>query len=136
MGVFLALLVAGAGVALWAVARPGASGNGGMMTGMAGMMGGSSSGACPSQQGDAPSATIESFRFCPSPLRVQTGTTVTWTNDDNVAHTVTARSGPRFDSGTMAQGRSWSHRFEHPGTFRYYCTLHPWMQGTLEVTAG
>ena len=106
------------------------------MGGMTGMVGGSSSGACLSQEADASSARIESFRFCPSPLRVQTGTTVTWTNDDNVAHTVTARSGPHFDSGTIAQGRSWSHRFDQAGTFTYYCTLHPWMQGNLEVTAG
>jgi plastocyanin len=135
MSVLVALAVAVVGAIVIAMWAPG-SGRGGMMGGMTGMMGGSSSGACPFQEALASSATIESFLFCPSPLRVRTGTTVKWTNDDKVAHTVTARSGPHFDSGTMAQGRSWSHRFDQVGTFRYYCTVHPWMQGTLEVTAG
>jgi plastocyanin len=135
MSVLVALAVAVVGAIVIAMWAPG-SGRGGMMGGMTGMMGGSSSGACRSQEADASSATIEGFRFCPTPLRVRTGTTVKWTNDENVAHTVTAGSGPHFDSGTMAQGKSWTHRFAQAGTFRYYCTLHPWMQGTVEVTTG
>ena len=92
----------------------------------------SASGACP--QSDTSSALIQGFRFCPSPLRVQPGTTVTWTNDDNVVHTITSRAGPHFDSGRLAQGQSWSHRFDRAGTFAYYCAVHPWMQGSVEVT--
>ena len=169
LGVFLALLVAGVGVAIWAAARPAeglrgragilavalsvalaglvgafviamwapGSGGGGLMGGMggmAGMMGRSSSGTCPSQRGDVSSPTIEGFRFCPSTIRVTAGTVVRWTNRDSAPHTVTARAGGQFDSGSFAQGRSWSHRFERAGTFSYYCTLHPWMEGTVEVT--
>jgi len=169
LGVFLALLVAGVGVAIWAAVRPGekvrgragilavslsvalaglvgafviamwvpGSSGGGMMGGMggmAGMMGGSSSGTCPSHQGDASSATIEGFRFCPGTVRVAAGTVVRWTNRDSAPHTVTSRAGGQFDSASFGQGRSWSHRFEQAGTFSYYCTLHPWMEGTVEVT--
>ena len=136
MAVLLTLLVAGAGVALWVVARSGSGRNGGMMTGMTGMMTKSSSGTCPSKQGDASSPTIAGFRFCPGTVRIAAGTVVRWTNGDSAPHTVTSRAGGQFDSGTFARGRSWSHRFEQAGTFSYYCTLHPWMEGTVEVTSG
>jgi plastocyanin len=102
--------------------------------GMGAMMGGSSTGPCPSH-GETSSVVIQGFRFCPTPLRAHAGTTVTWTNDDNVSHTVTSRSGAHFDSGSLARGRSWSHRFDQAGTFTYYCAVHPWMEGTLAVTA-
>jgi plastocyanin len=131
--VALAGLVGAIVVAAWA---PGSGGVGGMMggQGMGGMMGSSSSRSCASQSEAATSAAIHWFRFCPSPLRVPAGTTVTWTNGDNVAHTVTARTGPHFDSGSLAQGGSWSHRFDRAGNFSYYCAIHPWMRATVEVT--
>ena len=129
----LAGLVGALVVAAWS---PGSGGMGGMMSGngMGGMTDGSSSASCPSSSAVA-AATIQGFRFCPSPLRVQAGTTVTWTNDDNVPHTVTSRTGPQFDSGSLAQGRSWSRRFDQAGTYSYYCAIHPWMTGRIEVRA-
>jgi len=107
---------------------------GGMMgRGMSGMMNTVSRGSCPSQMTTVASATIEGLRFCPSPLRVQRGTTVTWTNSDSVAHTVTSQTGPQFDSGSLGQGRSWSHRLDRAGVFSYYCAIHPWMKGSIDV---
>src|SRR5437763_11334958 len=132
MGVLVAVLVAGAGTALWAAARRGSGRNGGMMTGMTGMMTGSLSDACPSQGQAASSPTIAGFRFCPGTVRIAAGTVVRWTNRDSAPHTVTSRAGGQFDSGSFARGRSWSHRFEQAGMFSYYCTLHPWMEGTVE----
>ena len=65
-------------------------------------------------------------------LMTTLGTTVTWTNNDTMAHTVTAVDNS-FDSGMIAPGQSWSYTFDRPGTFEYYCTLHPWMRAKVEV---
>ena len=60
--------------------------------------------------------------------------TVTWVNNDDVPHTVTASDGS-FNSGNMNAGQSWTHTFTTPGTYNYYCTYHPWMKGTVIVLA-
>jgi len=65
-------------------------------------------------------------------LTVPVGTTVTWTNEDTVIHTVTAADGS-FDSGFLDAGASWSHTFDTPGEFEYLCTPHPWMQAMVIV---
>lgn len=66
--------------------------------------------------------------------------TVVWVNDDNVAHTVTARSVPNgaqnFDSGNMPPGQTFEYTFTVPGNYTYYCVYHPWMVGTVIVLAG
>lgn len=68
------------------------------------------------------------------PLRIQVaeGTKVTWTNADSVVHTVTDVNN-NFDSNLINPGESWSYTFTKEGTYNYYCTLHPWMRGTVEV---
>ncbi len=66
-------------------------------------------------------------------LEIPAGTTVTWTNQDTVIHTVTAVDGS-FDSGFMAEGDTWSYTFEEPGDFEYLCTPHPWMRARIVVT--
>jgi nitrite reductase (NO-forming) len=81
--------------------------------------------------------------YSPSTLTVPVGTTVVWQNDDALLHTVT--SGPSngntgtpdglFDSGNIDPGMSWSHTFDETGTFAFHCTPHPWMMGSIEVTA-
>ncbi len=77
--------------------------------------------------------------FQPQQITVTAGTTVTWKNQDSVAHTVT--SGPRdapsglFDSGQIAAGGTFSFTFTDPGTYEYYCTVHPGMDGTVTVTS-
>ena len=63
------------------------------------------------------------------------GTTVTWTNDDDVNHTVTSDDGNTFDSGAFAQGKTFQFTAGPPGTYSYSCKIHPFMKATLTVTA-
>jgi plastocyanin len=75
---------------------------------------------------------IGDFAFSPAGVEVGTGSEVTWRNVDPTAHTVTARDGS-FDSGTVDAGSTFSTTFEEGGTFRYFCQIHPTMQGTVRV---
>ena len=77
---------------------------------------------------------IENFVFSPKTLSVKKGTTVTWTNKDSMAHTVTATNGTGPSSGTLGNGASYSYTFATVGTFPYTCTFHSSMQGTVIVT--
>jgi predicted lipoprotein with Yx(FWY)xxD motif len=77
--------------------------------------------------------TIKGFAFDPPQLTVAVGTTVTWTNQDGVAHTVTADKG-EFDSGNLDSGKTFSFTFSKAGTFSYHCTIHPQMKATIVVT--
>lgn len=70
--------------------------------------------------------------FSPGNVTIAAGGSVTWVNDDDRDHTVTATSGG-FDSGTMAPGASWSRTFPAAGTFPYLCAIHPDMTGTVTV---
>lgn len=80
--------------------------------------------------------------YDPLDLEIELGTTVTWTNDDQVAHTVTSgesdgtvgEADGMFDSGFVDPGGTFSYTFDEPGTFAYYCTPHPWMKATVTVT--
>jgi plastocyanin len=84
----------------------------------------------------AASATvmIQNYAFDPLTLTVKVGTTVTWTNGDNVTHTVTSDTG-LFDSGDLAQGATFSYTFTTAGTYAYHCTPHhATMSGTIIVT--
>ena len=65
-------------------------------------------------------------------LTVEVGTTVTWTNDDAILHTVTATDGA-FDSGFFGEGERWSYTFDEPGEYEYYCVPHPWMRAKVVV---
>jgi len=71
--------------------------------------------------------------YVPNPIRVHVGQTVTWTNDDNDLHDVTADDGS-FTSGAIAYRGSWRLRITKPGEYRYFCTLHPDMHWILIVT--
>ena len=75
---------------------------------------------------------IRDFAFSPRTVEIRVGDTVTWTNRDSVAHTATARNGS-FDTGLLAEGASGSVRFTAAGTYRYVCTPHPEMTGTVVV---
>ena len=76
--------------------------------------------------------------FLPGNLTVKAGATVTWVNKDTIAHTVTSTSVPSgaatFDSGNILFGFSYSVKFTQPGTYHYYCSIHPSMTGTIIVT--
>lgn len=75
---------------------------------------------------------IEDFAFSPATLTVKVGTTVTWTNKDNVGHTATSDTGV-FDSGMLQKGESYSFTFSQAGTYPYFCAPHPYMVGTIVV---
>jgi plastocyanin len=77
-------------------------------------------------------ATIKGFSFQPDVLKVKVGAKVTWTNDDTVAHTVTADTNS-FASGNLQSGRSFSFTFTRPGTYAYHCSIHPSMHGSVVV---
>ncbi|MGW3248632.1 plastocyanin/azurin family copper-binding protein [Streptomyces sp. NPDC001070] len=78
---------------------------------------------------------IKNFAFSPGTLKVKAGTTVTWTNQDTDAHTVTstAKGGP-LRSAALATHATYSYTFTKPGTYAYLCTIHPFMTATVEVT--
>lgn len=68
-------------------------------------------------------------------LEVTVGTTVTWSNQDAMIHTVTAVDGS-FASDFLAEGETYSHTFTDAGEFEYYCLPHPWMRAKIVVTSG
>jgi plastocyanin len=72
------------------------------------------------------------FMFAPTALTVAAGSTVTWTNRDDEPHTIVSESG-LFRSGALDTNESFSFRFEKPGTYRYTCSIHPRMVGTIVV---
>jgi len=76
---------------------------------------------------------IKDFAFLPATIAITTGTTVTWTNNDAVAHTATADDGS-FNSGNLDPGQRFSFTFDRPGTYAYICSYHPFMKGTITVT--
>jgi amicyanin len=80
------------------------------------------------------SVKIDNFKFGPRTLTVTAGTKVTWTNDDAVAHSVNFSSG-KINSKTLDQHAKFSHTFTTPGTYKYICAIHPFMHGTIVVTA-
>jgi plastocyanin len=86
--------------------------------------------------------------YLPRQITISVNDQVTWTNNDTEAHTVTSgigagieslmnnkRGTPNglFDSGSFRLGQSWTHTFARPGTFTYFCTIHPWMDGVVIV---
>jgi nitrite reductase (NO-forming) len=87
------------------------------------------------QAGSAVNST--STFYSPTTITVVIGVnnTVTWTNNDEATHTVTADDGS-FDSGYLNQGQTWSYTFTTPGTYTYHCSIHPWMKGTVIVESG
>jgi plastocyanin len=75
---------------------------------------------------------IEDFSFMPASVTVNQGTTVIWTNMDQVAHTI---SGEEFSSGSLKAGETFIYTFDEPGEYEYYCAFHPQMTGTITVAA-
>ncbi len=87
-------------------------------------------------------------RNFPRQITIHTNDTNTWTNNDTESHTVTSgvsagieslmnnKRGTQngiFDSGSFGQGQSWTHTFANPGTYNYFCTIHPWMEGVVKA---
>ncbi len=84
---------------------------------------------------DAPAAVgIDNFTFNPQQLTIKAGATVIWTNKDDIPHTVAA-VGKQFKSKALDTGDAYSFTFTTPGTYAYFCSLHPHMTGTIVVEA-
>lgn len=78
---------------------------------------------------------IENFTFTPPLVTVPAGAAVAWVNRDDTPHTATAE-GKAFGSPVLDTDDSFTFRFDRPGSYRYFCKLHPRMSGTVEVTPG
>src|SRR5438270_1189021 len=75
---------------------------------------------------------IEQYAYSSATLTVRVGDTVTWTNHDQAQHDVVTTSAPAaFRSPLLAQGQSWSQTFTVPGTYSYYCSVHPDMRAQV-----
>lgn len=79
------------------------------------------------------SITIAGMAF-PATTTVKVGSTVTWTNNDAMAHTVTSDDGVSFNSGSIDYGKSFSYTANTAGSFSYHCNFHANMKATLVVT--
>lgn len=76
---------------------------------------------------------IEDFAFSPSELRIKKGDTITWTNKDNVKHTVTSDSGSELNSKLLSKNQQYFHTFNQIGAYNYHCTPHPNMKASIIV---
>jgi plastocyanin len=77
---------------------------------------------------------IDNFEFQPRELDIAAGTTVTWRNVDDVPHTATSKGESQvFDSGPLDTDDTFSFTFSTPGTYAYYCKVHPHMTGAVIV---
>ena len=77
-------------------------------------------------------AKIDNFTFAPARLTVKAGATVTWRNEDDIPHTVTSTT-QLFKSKALDTEDSFSFTFTEPGTYQYFCSLHPRMTATVVV---
>jgi plastocyanin len=93
-----------------------------------------SSTTAPATQAASPTVAIDNFRFNPSTLTINRGSTVTWVNRDDVPHTATGKgASPAFDSNPLDTDEKFSFTFTNPGTYEYYCKVHPHMVGVVIV---
>jgi len=77
---------------------------------------------------------IDQFTFLPQRITVKAGTTVTWINEDDVPHTIVSSS-KVFKSKALDTADKFSFTFTTPGTYDYFCSLHPHMTGAVVVEA-
>jgi plastocyanin len=95
------------------------------------------SGQAPPSGAAKAAVTVQGFQFRPTPLEVKSGTHVTWTNGDDITHTVTSgtpesREG-RFASPLPGKGTTFGFTFTEPGTYPYHCERHQTMRGEIRV---
>jgi plastocyanin len=82
-------------------------------------------------QADEMKVTIDNFTFTPPELKLKVGDTVTWTNHDDIPHTVV--SAGKFRSKTMDTDNTFTFTFTAAGDYKYFCSLHPHMTGMIKV---
>ena len=75
---------------------------------------------------------IDNFVFTPAEAQISAGTTVVWTNNDDIPHTV-VDADHKYKSSALDTGDKFSHTFTEPGTYEYFCSLHPHMTGKIIV---
>ena len=83
-------------------------------------------------QGSSAEVKIDNFSFGPTTLTVPVGTTVTWTNRDDIPHTVVSDD-KVFKSKVLDTDEKFSYTFTKPGTYGYFCSIHPKMTGKVVV---
>lgn len=88
--------------------------------------------AAPAEATETAAVDISQMRFNAPTVTIKAGGTVTWTNREGVPHTVTATDGS-FGSSQLTAGDSFSHTFTEPGTYSYFCQVHPTMRATVVV---
>ena len=90
----------------------------------------------PAAEGDAVTVEIGDFVFEPTPIEITAGQSIVWENVHTQAHTATGNGDADFNTQNIAAGESSDPvPFEEAGTFTYICALHPFMEGTVEVSA-
>jgi plastocyanin len=95
----------------------------------------SGSGARGAMQTATPGAfevKIDNFSFTPAPITIAVGTTVTWTNGDDIPHTVVSTD-HLFKSKALDTGDKFTFTFTKPGKYPYFCSIHPEMTGEVDV---
>ena len=83
----------------------------------------------------ASAVSIDNFTFGPQSVTVKAGTTVTWTNRDNIPHGIASANNAFAKSKALDTDDSYSFTFTTPGTYQYFCYIHPHMTGTIVVEA-
>ncbi|HKF79735.1 MAG TPA: plastocyanin/azurin family copper-binding protein [Thermoleophilaceae bacterium] len=79
------------------------------------------------------SVAMKNIQFNPKSVTVSKGGSVKWTNDDSVGHDVTGSDFKSGSAGGLSGGDTFSHTFNKAGTYKYRCTVHPGMEGTVTV---
>ncbi|HXM06238.1 MAG TPA: cupredoxin family copper-binding protein [Candidatus Acidoferrum sp.] len=75
---------------------------------------------------------IKNFQYIPQNITIHAGDKITFVNDDDEAHTVSATN-KTFDSGGLDTNQKWQYVFKTSGKFNYFCEMHPYMKGTVTV---
>jgi plastocyanin len=83
----------------------------------------------------ASAVSIDNFTFGPQTLTVKAGTTVTWTNKDDIPHGIASANNGFAKSKALDTDDNYSFTFTTPGTYQYFCYIHPHMTGTIVVEA-
>jgi plastocyanin len=105
-----------------------------VMAMMLGVSAGSPAGQAPQKPAGTPQMVkIDNFTFAPGAVTVPAGTTVQWVNRDDIPHTVVSDDKTTFKSKALDTDDNFSYTFSKPGTYPYFCSIHPKMTGKVVV---
>jgi plastocyanin len=99
-----------------------------------GTAGGTATEPASASGGETVQVQMKDILFVPEKISARVGQTVVWTNEDDVAHTVKAKSGADFESKAVAKGGTYKAKLTKAATIDYVCTIHPSQTGTITVT--